>query len=430
MATKLQGLGSPLAYVRNRRFLHHIAVLGSGTAIAQIANVAATPILATLYDPKSFGVMAIYMGIVLVVGTMASFTYDSAIILPKSDSEALTVFVLCIYFISMISIISLLLLLAIFYLFSSGELVFHWALIFLIPLGIFSLGSLNAGSHWSVRHEQYKSVSKASIIRSLGAVIAQITSGLLGANALGLIFGRIFGQCAASFYLLRSSSLNASQLLSRSFSALIRSATSHYRFPLFKAPQNVIVLLSDQMPAFALATAFGASSAGLYWMADRILNLPSTVVSEATAKAFYRESVKSFQKNETMRPLFYKTVAGLFIFALFPSMIIFFYAPVIFGVLGDDWQSAGHFAKWMMIWALFRFSCAPVMAIYMITDQQHRLLKIDTVSFVVRMLLFGLAFNLENAVDFVMIVCLFESIKITYTTFDIALSLRKLEQEV
>ena len=350
---KLDAIANPLIHLRNNQFLRHIALLGSGTAVAQLANILATPILAVLYEPASFGMMVIYMGIVVVIGTMASLTYESAIILPRSEGEALSLLQLCLVLTLSTAFLVLLALTFFYLIFDKIGFLSHWSLVVLIPLGIFSLGSLNAGSQWSIRHDLFKAVSLASIIRSASALVVQLLIGVFSATSIGLVLGRIIGQCAASAYVLFSGRLSAGNLVPNSFGSLRDAASLHFRFPLFKAPQSIIVLLSDQMPAFALATSFGPASAGLYWMADRILTLPSTVISEATAKTFYSECVKRRQKQVSIKPLFLSTTACLSLAACVPAIFIFIYAPALFGLLGDEWGLSGNYARWLIVWAFF-----------------------------------------------------------------------------
>ncbi len=427
MAIKLCAAANLINFFQNSLFLRHIALLGSGTAIAQIANIAATPILAALYDPASFGTMVVYMGIVMIVGTMSCLTYEAAILLPEFDDEALSLMQLCFILMTATSFLVLLGLLLAHVVLGNDDLLSHWSLIVLMPLGVLSLGSLNAGNQWSIRSDRFKNVSIASIIRSICGLVVQVLAGLSGAMAIGLVLGRIAGQCAASAFVLVACRLSVKDVVPRDVVSLKRAAARHFRFPLYKAPQSIITLLSDQMPAFALAAFFGPASAGLYWMADRILTLPSTVVSEATAKVFYRECVKLRQAQESMRTLFLITISFLSLVALLPAIIVYFYAPDVFAILGDEWKLAGYYAQWIILWAFFKFSFSPVMTIYMITDQQSRLLTIDSCAIVCRAIIVCSCFFFSDPLNFVMILCIFESLKILLTVLDISQVLKQFE---
>ena len=57
------------------------------------------------------------------------------------------------------------------------------------------------------------------------------------------------------------------------------------------------------------------------------------------------------------------------------------------------------------------------MAIYMIAEQQSRLLKIDTVAASCRIAIFFVCFFLSDPLHFVMIVCIFESIKVFFDNY-------------
>ena len=67
--------------------LRPIAYLASGSAVAQVIGVVATPIVTRLYQPSDYGAVALYGSIVAIVATVAAFRYESAIPLPPETGE-------------------------------------------------------------------------------------------------------------------------------------------------------------------------------------------------------------------------------------------------------------------------------------------------------------------------------------------------------
>lgn len=409
----------PMRHLIGHPFVQNIAILGSGTAIAQAVNIAATPLLAALYGPDSFGVMAIFMGLILVAGSMASLTYESAIVLSREHDEAEALIALCVTIVSVVTVI-VFAALAGYYLTSSDPgMAMDAGLLVLVPLGVFFLGVFNVASNWMTRLEAFKAISAANVVRSVGGTAAQLVLSVFGGGSLGLIFGRIFGQAAATVYLLVRGRLIAHRFWFRSpqtFRAVVRR---YYRFPVYRAPQAAIVHIADQAPAFALGFFFGPAYAGLYWIAHRILSLPCTILTESTAKVYYAEATKRHQNRDSLMPLLLKTVAGLASVAFLPSIILAFFAPDLLSVLGSEWQPAGVYVQWMTLWLFFRFSCSPVMATYMILDNQKALLVIDSIAMMVRFPSIVLAGTFGNPLLLVIMLSVFESLKIIVTVFHI-----------
>ena len=402
-----------------------IAILGSGTVLAQAINVAATPVLATLYGPDSFGVMAIFMSIVLFAGSMASLTYDSAIVLSREKEEAEALSALCAVIAAAVSLLVFTILAGMYALERNAGLPIRPEILILVPLGVFFLGLFNIASNWMTRLEAFKSISAANLIRSVGATSAQLILGALGGASLSLILGRIFGQAAATTFLLIQGRLFTPRSWFRSLPMFKTVAKRHYRFPTFRAPQAAIGLIAEQAPAFALGIFFGPTYAGLYWLADRILSLPCVILSESTARVYYAEATKRHRNQKPLMPFLLKTVLGLASVALVPSIILALFAPEILSILGSQWQPAGVYVQWMTLWIFFRFSCAPVMATYMILDSQKALLVIDSAAMLMRLPCIILAGIFGSPIILVISICLFESFKIIFTVFHILFCLQR-----
>ena len=75
-------------------FFQSAAILVSGTAVAQIIKLAASPILTRLYDPGAFGLLGLFAAAASIIGVVSAWKYELAIVLPESDVEAVSVFTL------------------------------------------------------------------------------------------------------------------------------------------------------------------------------------------------------------------------------------------------------------------------------------------------------------------------------------------------
>ncbi|MDO5663144.1 MAG: oligosaccharide flippase family protein, partial [Brachybacterium sp.] len=60
----------------------------TGTVIAQIIALATQPVVARLYSDHQLGLLATFMAVPMIVGTVAALRYDMAIVLPQEESEA------------------------------------------------------------------------------------------------------------------------------------------------------------------------------------------------------------------------------------------------------------------------------------------------------------------------------------------------------
>ena len=80
---------SPAAPIRPKTsFAGDVLKLVSGTTIAQLIGILASPILTRLYAPEAFGALALFTSITSILGVIACLRYELAIMLPESDEDA------------------------------------------------------------------------------------------------------------------------------------------------------------------------------------------------------------------------------------------------------------------------------------------------------------------------------------------------------
>ena len=92
-------------------FSKNVLTLMTGTTIAQAIPIAISPILTRIYTPEDFGVLALFVAITTIFGTIANARYELAIMLPKKDEDAINIFALGFIITCFISLILLILVL-------------------------------------------------------------------------------------------------------------------------------------------------------------------------------------------------------------------------------------------------------------------------------------------------------------------------------
>ena len=72
-------------------FSKNVLTLMTGSTIAQVLPIVFTPILTRLYSPEEFGVFAFYISLVTFLIVFSSGRYEQAIVLPKTDKQAINI---------------------------------------------------------------------------------------------------------------------------------------------------------------------------------------------------------------------------------------------------------------------------------------------------------------------------------------------------
>lgn len=399
---------------RHGQIARNAIVLGFGTALSQALNILSTPVLSWYYSPETFGLMATTLSIVYIVASLANVNYDAAIVLPKDDEEALNLLFFCLICNIFCAVFCYLLAsfcLNHFDLFNDVSFPF---LPLFLSLGVFLLSTFNLLNQWAVRIEAYADSSTSHVIRTLCCIAIQLTGILFSSSVTWLIGGRVFGMAPAIGYLFQRQATIIHKLNPvRRLHSLVTTVKKFRRFPIFAAPQRIIALVAEELPTLVLAAFFGPSIAGHYWFSNRLLQMPCGVISQAIGRVFYRESAKKVHLDQAKFPGAIKIVIALSSVAILPVLMIAIWAPQIFELaLGEQWQTAAFYSQWIVIWAFFRFSIAPIINLFTVLDQQKLLLKLDSFVFVVRILMIAYCALVLNAMAVVIMISIFESTKI------------------
>ena len=85
--------------------------VAGGTFFSQIIPLAILPILTRLYSPEEFGTLALYIAFFSILSVVVTGRYEMAIMLPKKEKDAISLFQISFLFSFIFSIFFLLVIL-------------------------------------------------------------------------------------------------------------------------------------------------------------------------------------------------------------------------------------------------------------------------------------------------------------------------------
>jgi O-antigen/teichoic acid export membrane protein len=146
-------------------FLKSLAVLMTGTLIAQIIGYMLAPIITRLYTPAEMGEFGMFQRVAVLIATIATARYEYALPLPKKDHHAFILF----RFALKISLITILLFLSggVGFALMKGKGVDFYLLLMLLIISVFSLAFFNLGTNWSIRKKYFKKISLSKMSNSI-----------------------------------------------------------------------------------------------------------------------------------------------------------------------------------------------------------------------------------------------------------------------
>jgi O-antigen/teichoic acid export membrane protein len=361
-------------------FTRGIAIIASGSALAQAIPVLLTPVLTRLYEPTEMGQLGLYTAFISFAASATTLGYSQAIVAGRKESHGADLVTISALLVAPISLLASLLLLA---LTSSGGLGYgslsSWTSL-AMAISLVLTGLYFTLRAWMLRTAQFRTISSATVSQSVGRMATQIVLGLFGFGWGGLISGEILGRAAG----LRSmwSGSRASYKSSASglnIGALWRVATTYKKFPLLTVPSALLNSLALVLPVPLITTYYGLGVAGQYSVAMRVLILPLSLIGASVGDVFYnRVAELSRSKPELALSLFLRVSGGLFAAGLIPLLLVSFAGDWLFAiVLGPSWELAGSIAAVLTPWVLMQFAVGPVSRVVQVYQGQELKLIYD-----------------------------------------------------
>jgi len=381
-----------------KSFFKNVAMLMTGTTIAQAIPVLVSPLLTRIYSPEDFGAFALYLAIASIVAVVVTGRYEMAILLPKKESDAYHLVVLSVL---LAAVASLCLFFAIVSFKPDIEASLGWSgnnyWIYWLPLSVFFTAAYQSLNYMCNREGRYKQMALSRIFQSSSMTSVHLVVGYLKVGGAGLIAGQIIGQVSAAgvmtymmFIKVRRTTL---RIHKRKMFALIKRYSD---FPKYLILAHGFNTASAQSPVIFLSAMFGSGSAGFYILIQRVIGAPMVIVAGAIGDVFRHEASQEYAKSGNCRLIYRSSFFRLLIISVVPFSIFLLFAPELFVlVFGEAWRLSGEYAQILTPMFFLQFLTSPLSTMFMIAQKQ----KIDLVW---QTVLFGLvlaAFLIGNHYD-------------------------------
>lgn len=367
------------ALLPKNAFSRGVGILVGGTTSAQILLVLAAPILTRLYKPEDFGLLAVYASLLALIGVISCLRYELAIPLPEDDVEAANLAVLSLLLVAVSTVLTAVLVFmlgtSIAFLLSVPALSNY---LWLLPVGVLLSGAYSVFSYWSLRTKRFSTIAQTKLIQSIATLTIQLITFKLG--GIGLILGQVAGQSAGTGSLARPA-LAKSAFKQISFDGVCRMAKRYRQFPIYSTWGGFMDAASMRLPTVVLSVAFGPSIAGLLSIAERVLQMPASLIGGAISQVFLSSAPEANRQGE-LKILVEKVSSNLIHIGMPPAVLIFIAGPELFSfIFGENWRLAGEFARWMTPWLYLHFISSPLSMIFAVTEKMNQSLTWQIIFF-------------------------------------------------
>jgi O-antigen/teichoic acid export membrane protein len=352
-------------------YLKKIAMLLTGTMLAQLIPLLLMPVLTRMYTPSDFGVWALCLSVASLLSIPATGRFELAIVLPENDEDAQALFWLCLYLCTFMSIATFLVMFR-----YSAELDARFDLdrlgvsVWLIPISIFVMGLFQTINYTMIRSTRYLQLSKNRVYNASFGTASQLALGFIEtAGKFGLFLGQILGYAAAVILYFVTSWRE--HLTVQSLDKIKAIAVRYARFPLVDVPGAMMNTLSGSLPILFIPIQFGSVQLGIYALTMRALGAPMVVLANTFLDVYKEEASSEFARTGRCWLAYRKNMILLSIVALPPSLFLFFFGREFFGLFfGTEWSDSGTIASALSMMFFVRFVSSPLSYTIYIADRQ------------------------------------------------------------
>ena len=325
--------------------LSRILLLLSGNSLAQLIAIATVPVLAHLYSPADFGILASVVSLVSLSAVVVHGRYHMAIPVSRDEDESIALFALAALLsiaLAPVAVLSVVFLVGQ----SVGEESFYFIAGSAVVLTV-ATALIDVFAYWRSHRLRFKASARNAVARAAVTAVAQIGFG--PATSAGLIGGTLAGAVVALALCIRDVvCFDSQRLVWPSWSRIGAAARRYSGHPLFGVPQGLIAAGSWNALPLLLLHFSGAAAAGQYWLAYRLIIAPVTVFNgayrQATLPAMGRGDLSVEVGIARQHSIILLISTGT------AATIIYFFGETLFAVLlGEEWRQAGAVAAWLGI---------------------------------------------------------------------------------
>lgn len=362
-----------IIYYSKSEFLKNVSTIFSGNLIAQMIPFLIEPIIARIYDPADFAVLALYISIANLFSIIATGRYEMAIVLPLEERKAANVLGLSLIITVFVSVISFL----VVWLFNahisqileSDEIGRY---LYFVPISVFFTGWYQSLNYWAIRKKNFKNVTYSRVTQTVTNSGLNLAFGIAKLKALGLMIAYLTGQVLAIFPLIYKFLRDDIKVVKWFSKKEMKEQAIVYKdFPKINSIHAFSDIIRQSTVVFLISSFFGDVVLGLYSRSFRLLFAPTSIIGSAIGQVFYQKASLEYKEHGNIRPLVKKTIFSLAMIAIPVFTLSMLFGDEIFAfVLGEKWRVAGEYAQILSPWVCVTFIVAPISQIPLIVGKQ------------------------------------------------------------
>ena len=348
-------------------FQQNILRMFKGTAVAQMAGVAGSLILAKLYGDEDFGLFGVYLSIISIVSVANTLQLDYGVVITPEKKESDNLFSSVLAIAVIIGILPIIIFVFFQDFFSHNNISFPLFLMAIVAAIL--LAQMKTFEAFLTRNKRFDNLAQAKIITSLSLIIFQFLLYYFYATN-GLIIGSLLSLFITLFYYLFKT---GESIKKPDIQLLKKSINRNKNLIKYTFPSNLTNALAINLMTILIYHYFSTAEAGAYFLSMKILMSPLLLISASIAQVYFQKSNELFLNSKQKLFDFTKkiVITNLLIMTAIILVINTVGITVLDFFFDKDWDNLIPFILVLSFLILARSSFNPISHIIVVTDKNH-----------------------------------------------------------
>ena len=343
--------------------LKKILGISSLNLIAQILPFTFLPVLTRLYSVQDFGLLAVYMSLVLVLTAVSTFRLEYCLYEDNSDIAKSRVATIVLFVCSLSVLI-----IGAYDLLNDVHLIYYSIAIvsYLQAICNVEICSLTVTG-------QLKKIGYANIVRT--ATLVGFQTGFYYITDIqdhGLVYG--FLGSTVCYYLY----LNRGYLYQPNISETTAFLSKYSHIVKYSFPGGMLNIFAGNVPQLILPLYFTMTDLGFYSLAQRILGAPAALIGTAIGQIYSNDAIKEYKDKKNIRTTFirflkYLLAIGMLLFVVLALII----EDVVRMFLDPKWSELARYTVVLMPYFFVNFVVSALCTTDMIIKKNYLYLLLN-----------------------------------------------------
>lgn len=375
-----------IKYCLKNSTLKNITKMMTGTMLGQVISTLLVPVTTRIYGAEVYGNLAVLTSMSSLIVSFLGFGLAAAIMVEKTREEAEQTYKLAVNMTGFFVVI----ILGILYLLSPWMKIIKSTIdymIMLVMLGIsvITTNQTNMLYAWLNRNGRYNVLLFNPIITSISNNIISIVLGLMGFKNTGLFWGLLLSQIITLIHMFRCMDRITYKLKLKDIRSIIKRNKD---FILYQYPASLMSSVVGNLPVQILSFCFGNTIVGYYSMSMKLLNIPSSLISNSLSRVYFKEAADRERRGANSREYTLKTCKIVSFVFLIPMALIILLGDILIPiVLGTEWALSVEYLKIMAVWNLFAIGINSTAGFSSVIGRQ----KVNMIISIVKLLVFPIS---------------------------------------